>query len=75
MTLSNSLCKLVGMQGLRAQIEQRQSMKGRSFYVTVEIHPRLLDPHANKRLLTLEHFKRQGKNPLEKKMNRKQQQQ
>ena len=31
-------------------------MKGRAFYATVEIHPRLLDPQANKRLLTLEHF-------------------
>ena len=56
MTLSNSLCKLVGMQGLRAQIEQRQCIKGCAFYATVEIHPRHLDPQAYKRLLTLQHF-------------------
>ena len=41
------------MQGLRAQIKQRQCMKGRAFYATVEIHNRLLDSQANKRLLTL----------------------
>ena len=41
------------MQGLRAQIKQRQCMKGRAFYATVEIHNRLLDPQANKRLFTL----------------------
>ena len=28
-------------------------MKGRAFYATVEIHNRLLDSQANKRLLTL----------------------
>lgn len=31
MTLYNSLCKLVCMQGLRAQIKQRQCMKGRTY--------------------------------------------
>ena len=31
-------------------------MKGRAFYATVEIHPRLLDPQADKLLLALQHF-------------------